>query len=145
MISRTGNFGVTRASSSEEVGITVTRIGATTQPGIARSMAFLTDATEMASEKMRDFVGQAIESVRDAVEKQLSSLLVVVLTPASMLALVFGLWRVSADVGWTEDFIIPSGLFSHWQVWIALALALKFAGTSLQARTSSAAKTPTEN
>jgi len=62
-----------------------------------------------------------------------------------MLALVFGLWRVSADLGWTENFVISSGLFSHWQVWIALALALKFGGTSLQARMSTATKRSVEN
>jgi len=61
-----------------------------------------------------------------------------------MLALVFGLWRVSADLGWTDDFVIASGFFSHWQVWIALAIALKFAGSSLQARMPNP-KTSAEN
>lgn len=145
MIPRTGNFGVTRASSGTEVGFTVTRIGATTQPGFARSVAFFTGATAIAGEKFQDVAGQAIASARDAFENQLANLLIILLTPASMLALVFGLWRVSADLGWTEDFIIASGLFSHWQVWIALALALKFAGSSLQARVSSAPKTSAEN
>jgi hypothetical protein len=145
MMPQTGNFGVTRASSAEEVGITVTRIGATTQPGIARSVVFLTDATQQAIARIQDLLAQTAESVREAFEHQLANLLIILLTPASMLALVFGLWRVSADLGWTEDFVITSGLFSHWQVWIALALALKFAGTSLQARMSPVTKSSPEN
>ena len=47
------------------------------------------------------------------------------LTPVAVIALAFGLWRLGMDVGWTEDFVISNGLFSHWQVWIALALALQ--------------------
>jgi hypothetical protein len=145
MMPQTGNFGVTRASSREGVGFTVTRIGATTQPGIARSVAFFTDATGLAAAKIQDFMLQTAESARQVFDHQLANLLITMLTPASMLALVFGLWRVSADLGWTEDFVITSGLFSHWQVWIALALALKFAGTSLQARMSPVTKSSPEN
>lgn|SRR5215469_5992485 len=145
MIRRTGNFGVTRASSRGGVGITVIRIGVTTQPGLARSVAFLTDATLLATARIQDFLAQTAEAAREAFEHQIANLLVILLTPASMLALVFGLWRVSADLGWTENFVISSGLFSHWQVWIALALALKFGGTSLQARMSTATKRSVEN
>lgn len=84
-------------------------------------------------------------STIDAFENQLANLLIILLTPASVLALVFGLWRVSADLGWTEDFIIGSGLFSHWQVWMALAIGLRFAGSSLQSRFAPATKTSEEN
>jgi hypothetical protein len=28
-------------------------------------------------------------------------------------------------MGWTGDFVISNGLFSHWQVWIAMAIALQ--------------------
>ena len=47
------------------------------------------------------------------------------LTPVAVIALVLGIWRFGTDIGWTEDFVISNGLFSHWQVWIALALALQ--------------------
>jgi len=61
-----------------------------------------------------------------------------------MLALVFALWRVSADLGWTESFVISSGLFSHWQVWMALAIALKLTASTLQSPAQNA-KNPAEN
>ncbi|MDP8983331.1 MAG: hypothetical protein M3O35_22375 [Acidobacteriota bacterium] len=47
------------------------------------------------------------------------------LTPVAVIALVLGLWRVGEDMGWTGDFVISNGLFSHWQVWIAMAIALQ--------------------
>ena len=62
-----------------------------------------------------------------------------------MLALVFGLWRVGTDLGWTGNFLIASGLFSHWQVWMAIAIALKFADSSLRARLTAIAKRSAEN
>ena len=47
------------------------------------------------------------------------------LTPAAVMALVLGMWRVAADLDWAGDFFIPAGLFSHWQVWLAAAVALQ--------------------
>jgi hypothetical protein len=47
------------------------------------------------------------------------------LTPVAVIALVLGMWRFGTDLGWTEDFVISNGLFSHWQIWIALAIALQ--------------------
>ena len=47
------------------------------------------------------------------------------LNPASALALGMVLWRLAYDLEWTGRFAISGGLFSHWQVWMALALALQ--------------------
>jgi len=47
------------------------------------------------------------------------------LTPAAALAGVFALWRLAADLKWTSQFAIPSGLFSHWQVWVVAAALLE--------------------
>src|SRR5262245_12148528 len=47
------------------------------------------------------------------------------LTPASVLASVLGLWRIGADLKWTADFAISTGLFSHWQIWFATAALLQ--------------------
>ena len=52
------------------------------------------------------------------------------LAPAEVVAGVLGAWRLSSDLGWTVEFFITSGLFSHWQVWLALAI-----GTHLLSRT----------
>jgi hypothetical protein len=51
---------------------------------------------------------------------------------ASMLSLVaisfavFGLWRLGEDLGFTADFVFPTGFLSHWQVWIAAAASTQY-------------------
>jgi hypothetical protein len=45
------------------------------------------------------------------------------LIPASLMAYVLGFWRLASDMGLVKGFTI-AGLFSHWQVWIALAVLL---------------------
>ena len=47
------------------------------------------------------------------------------LTPAAVMASALALWRVAADLNWASSFAIPSGLFSHWQFWLAAAIALQ--------------------
>ena len=51
--------------------------------------------------------------------------LAVLLTPAAAMALVLGCWGLAADLSWTSSFAISSGLFSHWQVWLGLAILLQ--------------------
>ncbi len=47
------------------------------------------------------------------------------LTPAAAMAAVLALWRIAADLNWTNSFAISSGLFSHWQVWLGAAILLQ--------------------
>jgi hypothetical protein len=51
--------------------------------------------------------------------------LAALLTPAALLALLLALWRIAADLNWTNRFAIASGLFSHWQVWMGFAVLLQ--------------------
>lgn len=51
--------------------------------------------------------------------------LAALLTPAAALALALACWGVAADLGWTSSFVIPAGLFSHWQVWLGSAAVLQ--------------------
>ena len=53
------------------------------------------------------------------------------LRPAALTAIVFGVWRLTADMSWTKDFPIPEGLFSHWQVWVAMGVLLQMAARTL--------------
>ena len=54
------------------------------------------------------------------------------LTLGSVSCLFLGLWRLGVDVGWTGDFAFPDGsFFSHWQVWLLLALAIETAAWKL--------------
>jgi len=47
------------------------------------------------------------------------------LTPAALLVALVGVWRLTADLGFTAGFVIASGLFSHWQIWVATAVLLE--------------------
>jgi hypothetical protein len=47
------------------------------------------------------------------------------ITPAALMAGVLGVWRIGADLKWTNGFAIASGLFSHWQVWLGVAFVLQ--------------------
>jgi hypothetical protein len=54
------------------------------------------------------------------------------MTPVALMAWALGGWRIAADLKWTGDFAIEEGLFSHWQVWIAVGIAVQFAAFLLQ-------------
>ena len=45
------------------------------------------------------------------------------LVPAALMAYVLGAWSLASEMGMSGAFGI-SGLFSHWQVWIAIAVML---------------------
>ena len=45
------------------------------------------------------------------------------LTPVALIAYVLAGWRLGADMNWTGQFFISKGLLSHWQVWLAVAIA----------------------
>jgi hypothetical protein len=49
------------------------------------------------------------------------------MTPVALMAWGLGGWRLLADLKMAGEFAISTGLFSHWQVWIALGIALQFA------------------
>jgi len=53
------------------------------------------------------------------------------LTPAALMAAVLGLWRLAADMKLAGAFAISSGLFSHWQVWLASAAVLSVCSRAL--------------
>jgi len=62
--------------------------------------------------------------------RQLASAFAALLIPASLMAYVLGFWRLASDIGLTAAFAIP-GLFSHWQIWIGIALALSLTSSML--------------
>ena len=120
--------------------MSVTRIGAMIQPALMRASSTFTDTSSAVPVGLRWFVGQTVASSEAAM-----NVLPALLTPASVVALVLGLWRVSSDLGWTEEFLIRNGLFSHWQVWIALAISLQVAAVALVAKSGSPDKISEEN
>jgi hypothetical protein len=57
--------------------------------------------------------------------------LAALMIPASLAAYALGFWRIAADLNLTGEFAISRGLFSHWQVWIALGAAIQGAALTL--------------
>jgi len=41
-------------------------------------------------------------------------------------------WRFGVDAGWTDSFAVTDGLFSHWQVWLALAIGIQWSAVRLE-------------
>ena len=54
-------------------------------------------------------------------------LLASLLTLVAISFAIFGFWRLGHDLDILGDFVFPTGLFSHWQVWIAAAAAPQYA------------------
>ena len=52
------------------------------------------------------------------------------LIPAALMAYVLGFWGLAADIGMVAEFGIR-GMFSHWQLWMALAVAFHLSATIL--------------
>ena len=64
-------------------------------------------------------------ALRRGKNRRVAAAVAALLTPAGVIAFVFAFWRVGADLNWTNSFAIPSGLFSHWQVWLGAAILLQ--------------------
>jgi hypothetical protein len=62
--------------------------------------------------------------------RQVASAIGTLLMPAVLMAYVLGVWRLASDLGMAGAFTI-TGLFSHWQVWIAVAALLHIGSASL--------------
>jgi hypothetical protein len=69
-------------------------------------------------------------SRRRGKNRRLAAAVAALLIPIALMAYVMGLWKLASDLGLASDFGID-GLFSHWQVWGAVALALTFAASAL--------------
>lgn len=63
--------------------------------------------------------------------RQLASKVAAFMTPAALCALLLASWRLGADLGWTGEFAITTGFFSHWQVWMALSGGLQVCASAL--------------
>ena len=116
------------------------RIGAIFQPAWMRAASVFAESGSTLPSRLRVWLNRIVVASEAAM-----NVLPALLTPAAVVALVLGLWRVSADLGWTEEFPIAKGLFSHWQVWIALAAGLQVAAAFLGAKFAAHAKISEEN
>ena len=62
---------------------------------------------------------------------QMVGLCTALMTPASLLAFVLAAWRLGADLGFTGEFAIGDGFFSHWIVWAAVGIGTQFFASTL--------------
>jgi hypothetical protein len=53
------------------------------------------------------------------------------LIPASLMAFVLAVWRLMADMSYASEFAIGEGIFSHWHVWVFIAVILIVAAVRL--------------
>ena len=64
------------------------------------------------------------------------------LMPASAAALAVAIWRLAYDLDLATQFTIPMGIFSHWQIWLALAVLLQLLAEMLRRSGQGGAATP---
>lgn len=62
-----------------------------------------------------------------ALNRQAALIASSLMTPLALMAWALAGWRLLADLKITGEFAISQGLFSHWQVWIAIAIVVQFA------------------
>src|SRR4051812_28771137 len=75
--------------------------------------------------RIRFAKGPTLGSRRTERNKRTALVFAALLSPAALVASVLALWRIGADLNVTNSFAIPSGLFPHWQVWLAAAALLQ--------------------
>jgi hypothetical protein len=66
----------------------------------------------------------SLRKIRD-LNRQVALTTGFVLNPLSVASFVLAVWRLGADLNLTGAFAISKGLFSHWQVWLALGAGLQ--------------------
>ena len=59
------------------------------------------------------------------------------LTPFALVGYMLAFWRLGADLNMTGQFFISQGLFSRWQVWLALAIITQLGAKELNRRSRS--------
>ena len=101
------------------------RLGGVLQPALART----TSALATTKSAVVDRIQPAFSKTAQFSQEAASLVSVLILNPAAMIALVFGVWRLGSDLGWAGPFLISDGIFSHWMVWLMLSGGLKALAT----------------
>jgi hypothetical protein len=67
---------------------------------------------------------RSVQNERGVRNRTAALLLASLSAPAAVLAFTMAIWDIAAHLRWTNSFAISSGIFSHWQVWLAAAALL---------------------
>jgi hypothetical protein len=97
------------------------RLGGVLQPALAWTTSAIASTRSAVADRIQPAIGRTAQVSQEAA----SLVSVLFLNPGAMIALVFGFWRLGVDLGWTGNFVVSEGLFSHWLVWILLSGGLK--------------------
>ena len=97
------------------------------EPAKTHCLAVFAGTTPALAERFQPVINRSL-----AVSLQAADVVSVFLTPTAVLAFVFAAWRLGNDIGWTGEFPVTSGLFSHWLVWVALGVAVQMSGRLLR-------------
>ena len=73
----------------------------------------------------RFVVPPAFSAVRMLDRSQYTRLAAFLLGPVAAAVYAIALWRFAADMNWFGEFFITAGLFSRWQIWLAIAVAIQ--------------------
>lgn len=74
--------------------------------------------------------GQKIRKAKGK-NKKFALVAAALLAPFSLMAFALACWRLAADLSLAEGFAFASGPFSHWQVWLALGIAIQASSFAL--------------
>ena len=103
--------------------MSVLRFGGFWQPAWTRTAIMFAGTTSAVADRLQPAVNRAA-----VISNEAARLVAAFLTPAAVTAASMALWRLGADMGWTGAFAISDGFFSHWQVWMILALGMMLTG-----------------
>ena len=75
--------------------------------------------------RVRFAKGPTLGNRRTEQGKKAAQAVAALLTPAALVASVLAMWRIAADLKFTNSFAIGSGVFSTWQAWLGAAVLLQ--------------------
>lgn len=66
--------------------------------------------------------------------QQFGTVVSALMGPAVLCAYAVAVWSLTADLGWTDNFLFTSGALSNWLIWLAIAILVHMAASILRRR-----------
>jgi len=95
---------------------------------VERGTANWTSSLQQASGALRTRAG----AWATGTSQKLGGVVSALLSPAIVSVYVLAFWSLTADLGWTGAFMVSSGPFSNWMVWLGIAVLLHGAASILK-------------
>ena len=68
--------------------------------------------------------------------QEFGALVSALMGPAVFSGYALAAWSLASNLGWTDNFLFPSGPLSNWLVWLSIAILVNLAASVLRRRTS---------